>query len=117
MEKKTIFKNRILILISAIAMLAMLTALLIVPAGVVSAEENSRLNNVLQSYVGVINDEYDTDVSMGTVRTLEDFAGNGYTHVECEPEGYFIMCNDSATLVENSGTSVSPYTGYQGDLY
>lgn len=39
MEKKTIFKNRILILISAIAMLAMLTALLIVPAGVVSAEE------------------------------------------------------------------------------
>lgn len=117
MEKKTIFKNRILILISAIAMLAMLTALLIVPAGVVSAEENSRLNNVLQSYVGVINDEYDTDVSMGTVRTLEDFAGNGYTLVECEPEGYFIMCNDSATLVEYSGTSVSPYKGYQGDLY
>lgn len=117
MEKKAIFKNRILILISAIAMFAILTALSIVPAGVVSAEENSRLADVLRFYVGIINDEYDTDVTIGEVKTLEDFAGNGYTLVECEPEGYFIMCNDSATLVEYSGTSVSPYKGFQGDLY
>lgn len=77
----------------------------------------SRLLYFLDRNVGGMNLEYDTEASISATKTLYDFAGNTYTLVECSPTGYMIMCDDSATMVEYSGTSPSPYLGLTTNLY
>lgn len=77
----------------------------------------SRLLYFLDRNVKGMNSEYDTEASISSTKTLYDFAGNTYTLVECAPTGYMIMCDDSATMVEYSGTSPSPYFGLTNNLY
>lgn len=77
----------------------------------------SRLLYFLDRNVNGMNSEYDTEASINSTKTLYDFAGNTYTLVECAPTGYMIMCDDSATMVEYSGTSPSPYLGLTNNLY
>lgn len=52
-----------------------------------------------------------------TVKQVTDFAGNGYTVVEYSPVGYFIFHNESGKYVEYAERALSPYCGYEENLY
>lgn len=63
--------------------------------------------------------EYDVEheLSISQIKSAQDFAGNRYTIIECEPTGYYIYHNDSGTFVEYSPESLSPYLGKTGSFY
>ena len=79
--------------------------------------ETARLNEVLDRYVSGMSSEYHTNVKRQKTKNLQDFAGNEYTLIECNPTGYMIWCNDSATMVEYAASSPSPYKEYDNNLY
>lgn len=88
---------------------------------IVKAEETnskeSRFLNFIDQNIAGMNSEYKSTVTRNKVKTLYDFAGNTYTLIECNPTGYMIMCDDSATMVEYSATSLSPYKDFAVNLY
>ena len=57
------------------------------------------------------------NISANKVKKAQDFSGNSYTVIECEPSGYYILHDKSGQYVEYSEESISPYSGYDGDLY
>lgn len=81
-----------------------------------SSREN-RMSLYLDENVNGMNLEYGTNVTRSSTKTLLDFAGNTYTLIECSPAGYMIMCDDSATMVEYSSVSPSPYAGLTDNLF
>lgn len=85
-------------------------------AASISSREN-RLYAFIDENVSGMNSEYETNVTRSAIKTLHDFAGNSYTLIECNPTGYMIMCDASATMVEYSGLSPSPYEGLTEDLF
>ena len=92
-----------------------------IDASIASAEDVStkegRLLYFIDKNIEGMNSEYETSATRSTTKTLLDFAGNTYTLIECEPTGYMIMCDDSATMVEYAGDSPSPYLGLTENLY
>lgn len=58
-----------------------------------------------------------TDIVVGQIKEVKDFAGNRYTLVECEPTGYFILHNASGQYMEYTMESDSPYLNVSGELY
>lgn len=81
-----------------------------------TSKEIRKLDFIDQNIAGM-NYEYDTATTRNRTKTAYDFAGNSYTIIECTPIGYMIMCDASATMVEYSGTSPSPYSNYDSALY
>ncbi len=59
----------------------------------------------------------DAKIRISAIRRLQDFAGNEYTLIECEPTGYYILHNASGRYAEYSSETVSPYRDVSGDLY
>lgn len=47
------------------------------------------------------------------MKLLNDFSGNTYTLIECEPTGYYILDDDTGVYVEYSGSAPSPYKEYK----
>ena len=104
--------------ILGVILIAIICGLMLFPiASVAQAEEDNNLRYVMNSYLDVMNSEYGSDVSLATIRSLKDFAGNDYTLAECTPTGYMIMCNDAGVLMEYSASSPSPYLNETGALY
>ena len=56
----------------------------------------------------------DAKIRISAIRRLQDFAGNEYTLIECEPTGYYILHNASGRYVEYAAESVSPYREVKG---
>jgi len=83
----------------------------------VSSAKDIRKLQFLDKHVEGMGLDYKVSVQRSELKTLYDFAGNTYTLVECEPTGYMILCDDSATMVEYSGKSPSPYYGFAENLY
>lgn len=114
-------KRHFIVLISVLLVTLFLCLSLISIGGVAYAESSSlretRILDFIDRNVSGMNQEYGTSLARGTTKTLNDFAGNTYTLVECLPTGYMIMCDDSATMVEYSGDSPSPYSGYDSNLF
>lgn len=131
---KTHTKNNLLksvFTIAVTAMTALLLLMLFIPNGqqiasaaasesasaeALSAVELRKLA-VIDDHVAGMSSDYDIPVTRSATKTLYDFAGNTYTLVECTPSGYMVMCDDSATMVEYSAKSPSPYAGYSSNLY
>ena len=59
----------------------------------------------------------DAKIRISAIRRLQDFAGNEYTLIECEPTGYYILHNASGRYVEYAAESVSPYREVKGEIY
>ena len=72
-----------------------------------------RLIYVLQN----VADGWESSPVISTTKTLLDFAGNYYTLAEYTPSGYAIYHNSSATVLEKSEHSPSPYYGLNENLY
>ena len=107
------------VMLVAVVMFAVLLTpqtLSVAQAETISSRE-SRLSFYLDENVNGMNLEYETNVSRCATKTLQDFAGNTYTLIECSPTGYMIMCDDSATMVEYSSVSPSPYAGLTNELF
>lgn len=59
----------------------------------------------------------DNLLNIDNVKRIEDFEGNEYTVIECNPSGYYIYHNESGNFVEYSEDSPSPYFNLTGKLY
>lgn len=58
-----------------------------------------------------------TAPTISKIKKLKDFDANQYLLVELEPEGYMIYHIESGNFVEHSVSSVSPYCGFDQDIY
>lgn len=56
-------------------------------------------------------------LQLDTVKTVYDFASNKFYVTECTPSGYFIYNPNTDTVVESSEKGVSPYVGFNEDLF
>lgn len=121
-KTKKLLQTSIIIL----CLFAIVTSLLVVLLPMVSnnvaqaanlSTKEERLMYFLDRNIEGMNSEYDSASVRSNTKTLYDFAGNTYTLIECEPTGYMIMCDDSATMVEYAGSSPSPYLGLTDNLF
>lgn len=62
-------------------------------------------------------DESLPNIEISEISEIEDFDGNVYTLVECEPVGYMIYHNDSGRFVEYSIVTRSPYDNCEGEYF
>lgn len=83
----------------------------------ISSTKQERINNTLDQFVDIMNDEYNTSCVLSSTKVIEDFAGNQYILVECDPSGYMIFSEDAGILVEYSGVNPSPYSNCENELY
>lgn len=84
-----------------------------------------RLNNVFEDQLAEMNrntaelygltDSNMLNISLSSISTIYDFAGNEYTLVECDPVGYMIYHNSSGVFVEYSPVTNSPFFGIEGE--
>lgn len=107
----------IIMLVVVMTIAVFSTKTLVVAQATSLSSRESRLYAFIDENVSGMNLEYETNVSRSTIKTLHDFAGNSYTLIECNPTGYMIMCDASATMVEYSSFSPSPYEGLTDNLF
>lgn len=55
-------------------------------------------------------------LKISAYKSMQDFNGNPYVLIECEPVGYLIYHPESAQFVEYAADSPSPFLGIEGDL-
>lgn len=70
-----------------------------------------------QLYEQKIAETSNGSISINTIKSLQDFAGNKYTLIECSPKGYYIYHNGSGNFVEYSIKAISPYKNYSSSIY
>lgn len=68
-------------------------------------------------YESMIQYEGKGQLQISDIKTIKDFAGNKYTIIECEPNGYFVYHNTSGKFIEFAIESISPYKSYSKNLY
>ncbi len=81
-----------------------------------TVSKNERLYDLTLELISDNSAEYG-DRKIEKVKSLKDFDGNDYTLFELAPTGYIIYSNHSGIFYEYSFSSISPYYGYEGDLY
>lgn len=112
MTKKANFSKLLIVTVSAI-ILFICSATMI--SGVTFATND--YNNIVATYLDMMNQEYDSNVAYETSKTLIDLNNDTYQLIECAPTGYMIICDASNFLVEYSAIAESPYKGLEEDLY
>lgn len=75
----------------------------------ITARAESLTNYKYEKIVSDMNDLYDSNCSINKIKTINDFDGNEYTLIECEPTGYIIFDDISNQYIEFSAISTSPY--------
>ena len=63
------------------------------------------------------SDSSNEPVDVSNVKKLVDFDGNGYTLLECNPTGYYIMHDETGQFIEYTPESKSPYLDANEELY
>ena len=114
--------KKLLILFAIILLLATCTSFYLYPvSSLARAQESSSIQlrklEFIDKNIEGMNLEYGAHVLRNRTKLLQDFAGNTYTLIECHPSGYMIMCDASATMVEYSASSPSPYSKFNSNLY
>ena len=79
-----------------------------------SFAENQRLYAMTEDHIDV---NMGSDLTIDSIKSLQDFDGNQYTLFELDPIGYIIYYNDSGKYIEYSESSYSPYLNLTGNLY
>lgn len=74
-----------------------------------------RINKIFQSRINAIQENSYLKVS--SIKQLIDFHNNQYTLAEYSPTGYAIMNEESGQFLEYSAESLSPFLGYDKNLY
>lgn len=77
---------------------------------------NKKIIDVVEVHISEIM-EKNLNIEIKEVKQLLDFNNNKYTLFELAPIGYIIYHNDSGTFYEYSSSSLSPYYGYNENLY
>lgn len=114
--------KKLLMLFAIILLLATCTSFYLYPvSNLARAQESSSIQlrkfEFIDKNIEGMNLEYGAHVFRNRTKLLQDFAGNTYTLIECHPSGYMIMCDASATMVEYSASSPSPYSKFNSNLY
>lgn len=117
MKNSTTKKIKITLLVSTIILLILCSLFFVYIHDVETA--NAFDNNFIyyNSFVDIMNKEYDSNVEISKIKMLKDLDNNNYTLIECVPTGYIIICNDSESMIEYSAYSKSPYENYDKELY
>lgn len=85
-----------------------------------AAEQNVDATSSATRLVSVFQDladQWESNRTIATTKTLYDFAGNTYTLAEFYPTGYMIFNNEAALMMESAENSPSPYAGVTDNLY
>lgn len=80
-------------------------------------KNESLLNERISSFVEAKIDTINAKITVDNVKTLNDFAGNEYKLIECDPTGYFIIHPESGIIVEYAANAKSPYDGLDSNIY
>ena len=100
-----------------------MTLTLLTPGSHASNEDYCESEKALiLRYAQIELNELSNDSSLKTpickeVKMGNDFAGNRYCIIECEPTGYLIMNYHSGIFTEISLENPSPYEGFMGEYY
>lgn len=81
---------------------------------IVFAEKIAEMEN---NHLQLHEEEGELLLNISEIKDVYDFAGNKYTLVELEPEGYILFHDESGVFVEYSSRTVSPYIGIYNELY
>lgn len=100
-----------------IALLLVLVSLFSSSSIAYATEGNEIIADELTYRIQAVVSSWDSMHTVSETKELLDFAGNDYTAVEYIPSGYIIYNNASATIVERSENSPSPFLDLYGNLF